>query len=119
MKDVYEEIDIGFKSVSEYDPEPKKPPISPRKIITPIITVIGIIGAIIGIYILAKYIGNHFEEIQAFMYKAFTVANENDEEITLQDKMIEIAKRILPITITLIGVKTATKFLYYTIKDIQ
>ncbi len=118
MKDVYEEIDIGFKSISEYDPEPKKPPIPPRKIITPIITVIGIIGTIIGIYFLTKYIGNHFEEIQAFIHEAFIITDENGEEIPIQDKMIEIAKTILPITISLIGIKTGIYFIHHTIKDI-
>ncbi|MBE6846160.1 MAG: hypothetical protein E7508_10775 [Ruminococcus sp.] len=116
MKDVYEDFDIGFKAVSEYDPKPQKPPIPPQKILVPIIAIIGSIIAIIGIYFLAKYIGNHFEEMQTFIKEAFTTTDENGEEIPLKVQMISVLKTLLPLTISLIGIKTATKFLYSTIK---
>lgn len=115
MKDVYEDFDIGFQSVSEYDPKPKKPPIPPKKIILPIVIVIGSIIAIIVSYFLCKYIGNHFEEIQAFFHEAFTVTDENGEEIPLKAEMINALKILLPLTISLIGLKTAIRFLHSTI----
>lgn len=118
MKDVYEDMNIGFKSISEYNPEPEIPPTPPSKIIIPIITVIGIVGAIIGICFLTKYIENNFEEIQAFINEAFTVTNENGEEIPLKDKMAEIIKTALPISIAIIGLRMSIRFLHNTIKDV-
>lgn len=118
MKDIYEDMNIGFETMSEYNPEPEISSTPPSKIIIPIATVIGIIGTIIGICFLAKYIENHFEEIQAFINEAFTVTNENGEEIPLKDKMAEIIKTALPISITIIGLRMSIRFLHNTIKDV-